>query len=119
MELVNLTPHNVNFMDEDGNIIKTIKPAAEAPRLKTFKGSSTTIDVDGISIPLSGGFKFLDELVEGQSLPPQEDGVLYIVSKALADYAVSVGRNDFVSPDRVVRDDKGAIIGCRGLASGV
>ena len=28
MELVNLTPHNVNFMDEDGNIIKTIKPAA-------------------------------------------------------------------------------------------
>ena len=119
MRLINLTPHNVNFMDEDGNVLKTIKPAAEAPRLKTFKGSSTTIDVDGLSIPLSGGFKFLDELVEGQSLPPQEDGVLYIVSKALADYAVSVGRNDFVSPDRVVRDDKGAIIGCRGLASGV
>ena len=119
MELVNLTPHNVNFMDEDGNVLKTIKPAAEAPRLKTFKGTSSQIDVDGVSIPLSGGFKFLDELVDGQSLPPPEDGVLYIVSKALADYAVSVGRTDFVSPDRVVRDDKGAIIGCRGLASGV
>lgn len=119
MELINLTPHNVNFMDEDGNILKTIKPAAEAPRLKTFKGSSTTIDVGGLSIPLSGGFKFLDELVDGQALPPKKDATLYIVSKALADYAVSVGRTDFVSPDRVVRDDKGAIIGCRGLASGV
>lgn len=119
MELINLTPHNVNFMDEDGNILKTIKPAAEAPRLKTFKGSSTTIDVGGLNIPLSGGFKFLDELVDGQALPPKKDATLYIVSKALADYAVSVGRTDFVSPDRVVRDDKGAIIGCRGLASGV
>lgn len=119
MELVNLTPHNVNFMDEDGNVLKTIKPAAEAPRLKTFKGTSSQIDVDGVSIPLSGGFKFLDELVDGQVLPPKKDATLYIVSKALADYAVSVGRTDFVSPDRVVRDDKGAIIGCRGLASGV
>jgi len=118
MELVNLTPHNVNFMDEDGNIIKTIKPAAEAPRLKTFKGTSSQIDVDGVSIPLSGGFKFLDELRAGLA-GPQEDGVLYIVSKALADYAVSVGRTDFVSPDRVVRDSKGAIIGCKGLASGI
>lgn len=119
MELINLTPHNVNFMDEDGNILKTIKPAAEAPRLKTFKGTSSQIDVDGISIPLSGGFKFLDELVDGQALPPKKDATLYIVSKALADYAITVGRDDFVSPDRVVRDDKGAIIGCRGLASGV
>lgn len=119
MELVNLTPHNVNFMDEDGNVLMSIKPAAEAPRLKTFKGTSSQIDVDGVSIPLSGGFKFLDELVDGQSLPPKKDATLYIVSKALADYAVSVGRTDFVSPDRVVRDSKGAIIGCKGLASGI
>lgn len=119
MNLVNMTPHDVNFMDEDGNIIKTIKPAAEAPRLKTFKGASSQIDVNGVSIPLSGGFKFLDELVDGQVLPPKKDATLYIVSKALADYAVSVGRTDFVSPDRVVRDSKGAIIGCKGLASGI
>lgn len=55
MNLVNMTPHDVNFMDEDGNVLKTIKPAAEAPRLKTFKGTSSQIDVDGVSIPLSGG----------------------------------------------------------------
>ena len=39
MELINLTPHPINFMDENNNILKTIKPAAEAPRLKTFKGT--------------------------------------------------------------------------------
>lgn len=71
MELVNLTPHNVNFMDEDGNVLKTIKPAAEAPRLKTFKGTSSQIDVDGVSIPLSGALSSSTNSLMGSRFLPR------------------------------------------------
>ena len=48
------------------------------------------------------------------NLPPQTDGVIYIVS-ALALNMIPMHRTDFVSPGNVERNDQGKPIGCNGF----
>jgi hypothetical protein len=53
------------------------------------------------------------QMGEITGLPPEVEGVMYIVSRMVAIAAVS--RNDLVSPARFVRDDKGMITGAMAL----
>jgi len=104
--LVNTTPHPVNIMLQ-GEIIEI--PAAKQPlRLReevTFTGIAG-------NIPL-----FRKEFILEDTLPPEdEDGeILFIVPAIIAQFFRKT-RRDLVVPHDFVRDEKGAIIGCQGLA---
>lgn len=112
--ILNLTPHPIRLYwggREDGNddldahLMEVYEPEPTPARLAT--------------IELGGGTIF--ELVEfghAQNLPPQRDGVQYIVSLVVA-LGLATRRNDLLVPYREVRNASGTVIGCRALAQPV
>lgn len=107
MKLINLTPHPVNILDENNNVILSIPPSGEL-RLPEQAIPAEEIEVDGVKITI-----VLKAISPDAPLPPQEEGTFYIVSLITAQTA---RRPDFLVPDQVVRDKDGNIIGCRRLA---
>ena len=102
--LMNLTPHDINFVTEDGNAITVVKPSGVIARV----ASSTVVtgNIDGIPVT---------ETVYGEveGLPEPEDGTVYIVSSLVAQRCKH--RNDVFIPNESVRDANGRIVGCRSL----
>jgi hypothetical protein len=106
MELVNLTPHAVNIVDDNGNALKTIEPSGKVARVSM---SREVVDhINGIPV---------NRAVTGEptDLPDPVRGTTLIVSRIVAE-ACKV-RHDLVVPDETVRDDKGRIVGCKALAT--
>src|SRR5690606_27147397 len=103
-KFINLTPHAVHVLDDHNNVVLTV-PAGETP-LRLAEQVTPLTEVDGVPIVAKslGGV---------DRLPPQQDGVYYIVSLATAQ---AVRRPDFLVPDDLVRDDQGRVIGCRRFA---
>lgn len=102
---VNLTPHPINVVGDDGRIVRTIPPSGQALRLS--ESVAPIGDIEGIPLV----WKTLDRAAE---LPQRMSGVYYIVSLAAAQVA---RRPDFLVPDDLVRDDEGKVIGCRRFAT--
>lgn len=105
--VVNLTPHTITVMNDEGNIIKEF-PSEGLARLsvKTVRGKS--IVIDGVEIPTS-----YSEFGEVEGLPKPTYGVYYIVSSLIAGrYPL---RADLLIPNESIRDEKGRIIGCKSL----
>lgn len=103
INMVNLTPHDVNFVDNDGNIVRTVKPSGVVARL-----SVETIvigEIDGIQVTES---VFSDI----ENLPEEAEDTIYIVSSLVAEKAK---RPDVYVPNGSVRDSNGRIIGCKSL----
>lgn len=106
-KLVNLTPHAINFVDENGDVVKTLEGAAEADLCRvTFKSTIVGM-VDGIQIEET-------RFGEVEGLPPQKEGVCYVVSRLVANAAAN--RDDLLVPSQQVRDSEGKIVGCRSLS---
>jgi len=108
----NMTPHGVNLVREDGKVIATF-PSEGVVRLSQTTERVSTLSVDTaegeVEIPLTKtGFGGVEQL------PPEEPGIIYIVSSLVCQAAPH--RGDFFIPDQTVRDDKGRIIGCRSLS---
>jgi hypothetical protein len=103
---VNLTPHDVNIVDNDGNVI-LIVPACDKP-LRLIEKRDSVGDINGI--PLS---RVSYEIDSATPLPNADTDTFYIVSRIVAEM---FKRNDFIVPDQTVRNDKGQIIGCKGFA---
>lgn len=102
--IVNLTPHVINVVREDGTKIE-ITPSGVIPRV-----SVTTVPAGSINdIPL-----FRNEYGNVVDLPDPVDGTLYVVSGLLK--SACPQRSDLVVPARQIRDEQGRIIGCEGLA---
>jgi hypothetical protein len=111
VEIINATPHDVNIMDEDENIIKTYQKGDIQIRLDEdmekgegaeFIEEETIDDVPVKKISYCPG-----------DVPNEKENVYYIVSTLVAqafDY-----RKDFLVPIEVVRDDDGNPIGCKAL----
>jgi hypothetical protein len=107
----NLTPHPVRLYAperEDGSddldewLLETIPPEPTPARLAT--------------IELGEGVRsVMVEFGHAENLPPQRDGVHYIVSLVVA-LAVAHRREDLLVPYREVRNSSGTVIGCRALA---
>jgi len=102
--IVNLTPHEMNVVLSDASIRK-IPPSGSVARVSTSSVDDGT--VDGIPVAKTG----FGELV---GLPPQADGVFLVVSRLVLEAAGK--RSDLLSPGELVRDEKGTVIGCKGLA---
>ena len=115
IDLVNLTGHNLNLLDENNKeylmipsdgiirLEEKIEPAGSVA--ERLNGSSVTVNV-----PLT------KKSYGGTELPSKKEGVLYIVSLAVAQYAKDLWRNDFVVPSDIQRtEDRKIILWCRSL----
>lgn len=101
--IINLTPHTVNVMSEDGSAILTLESEGVA------RVSSETRIVDTINgVPVT-------ETLFGEvtGLPTEEAGTFCIVSRMVA--SAAVGRGDLLVPGLQVRDNEGRVVGCKSL----
>ncbi|MFC4006574.1 hypothetical protein ACFOY2_05035 [Nonomuraea purpurea] len=113
--IVNLTPHVVRVYhpdtpdridDLEQGLMCLIPPSGAVARLATVD-LGTWCFIDGI--PIEGV-----EYGHAHDLPPQRDGVHYVVSLALA--LGQQGRDDLLVPYSEVRNGDGTVVGCRVLA---
>lgn len=114
MKLVNLTPHDVNLCDNDGNLIETVERSGSIARVSTTPGA---LEDWGLSVPVAGPTTWGE--IEG--LPEPQEGVVYIASLFVAQIAK---RRDVVSPgsgpnDNCIRDEQGRIAGVTRLIAHV
>ena len=110
MNIVNLTPHVLNFMPEgpDGPTV-TIPPSGQVARCAVDRVQVGTVTVDGITIPVN-----CTQFGAVTGLPDPQPDTIFVVS-ALVAQAVP-DRSDVFIVDDAVRDDQGRIIGARALA---
>ena len=108
MTIINLTPHPINIIDEEGNIIKVFESAGVARAAQEDVEIGT---LEGIPIIESTFGKPF-------GLPEPSWGVYYIVSALTAKAASLSGRTteDLLLTGKTVRNDEGQIIGCQALA---
>ena len=105
MLLKNFTPHNVVVIV---NETKIVIPSDGIARVTETKTVAPSIDVDGVTVET-----FISSFGEVENLPPQEEGVMVIVSALVA--SAAKGRDDLLVPGELVRDDGGNIVGCKSL----
>lgn len=105
MHIVNLTPHDVNIIGEDGNVVVTFPSTGTVARCVATRQKIG--EVNGIPV---------NRTTFGQvtGLPAPQDGVAYIVSSILCQACPD--RTDLYIVDDTVRDENGKIIGARALA---
>ena len=99
----NLTPHNINIVLTSGEII-TIEKSGIIPRVASTE--KLCGEINGIQIVETIWGEVID-------LPTAEEGVTLIVSTLVKEKA---NRSDLVSPNGLVRDSAGIVIGCKGLS---
>lgn len=102
--IVNLTPHQINIIADDGKVV-SIPPSGQVARVAQTREPRGSID--GITVTYS---TFGD--VEG--LPDPQDGVIYVVSGLVL--SAVPDRTDVFAPGEAVRDGEGRVIGARGLS---
>ena len=108
MTIKNLTPHAINVMNKDNDIVATI-PSGGIARASQKTEFSHMLDRFYIVRNTYG---------EPEGLPEYEEGVYYIVSLITANSARACGRttNDLLLTSDLVRNEQGQIIGCREFA---
>lgn len=105
MQIINATPHDVNIIGENGQVVRTYAASGICPRCSVSREAVDEIDGIRINRTVFGDVVGLPEYVEG---------TYYIVSAIVANAAK--GRQDLLITDDAVRDDKGRVIGCKALA---
>ena len=109
MKLINCTPHDINIMDSDNNIILTVPSSNTLIRVSQTTTDAGSLSIDGIDIPITDN-TFGDVV----GLPPQQDDTILIVSAMVVNACKT--RTDLALVNQAVRDEKGRIIGCKSLS---
>ena len=100
---VNLTPHTLTVLGDDGNVITDIPPSGDVARVDVQRTQTGTV----------AGIPVYDSVFGNvQDLPAPQDGVFYVVSGMVRS---AVDRDDVLSPGALVRDDDGRPVGCKGF----
>lgn len=109
-KILNLTPHDINIVDGEGNILMVL-PGTENPA-RAMQAEKSLGAINGI--PVIGM-----EFGAPENLPTPEDGVWLLVSKTTADAALKSGRTvaDLLLTGKTVRDTSNRIIGCQALSA--
>lgn len=97
MKFFNLTPHDVNLMDDNNNVIAAFAPAGIVARAKQTNALIKTIDANGVPVPV-----YRAEYGAIENLPEPKEDCAYLVSALTAQAAKG-------------RDDQGRIIGCKAF----
>lgn len=111
IQFKNLTPHEVTVVDGDRSV--TFQPSGQVARVDEdarFVGYYAAKDDE--QKPLHIPVKMVSA-ADVTGLPEQEDNVVHIVSRMVADACPD--RQDLVFPFRLIRDDQGRITGCTGF----
>ena len=106
--IINLTPHKINIMDEEGNVIKVFKSEGEA------RAAQKDVEIGTLE-----GIPIIETTFgEPVDLPEYSQGTYYIVSALTAKAASLSGRStrDLLLTGKTVRNSDGQIIGCQALA---
>ena len=103
-KLVNLTPHAINFVHDDGTPLVTVEPCGTIARVSC---KTVTIGNEG-EIPIT-----TNEYGEVEGLPEPETDTIFIVSALVAGRVPT--REDVFIPNEAVRNEKGQIVGCKSL----
>lgn len=116
IKLVNLTPHSVKLVDAMSQAECVVREHRRLKPIRVIQSSRLLdqITYNGLDIPLK--LILPNRASEDAFLPPQEDGVIYIVSRVVADCYKNL-RPDFVFPYDFQRAEEGKIIGCQSLAT--
>ena len=123
--IVNLTPHPVNVVGEDGELVASFpsegiaraaqtdqlvaRPAVDGGYLVDDQGNDYPVEVKVPIVKTTFG-----EVVD---LPEPQEGVMLIVSIITLNAARAGGRptDDLLMTSALVRDETGRIIGCKAL----
>lgn len=106
VKIVNLTPHELTFVRDDGTVLAKIPPSGTVARVASV--STKVGEIDGIPV-------FSTEFGELTGLPDPAEETIYVASTLVAQAASRAGRMDVYSPAELVRDASGAVVGCKGL----
>ncbi|MDF9296082.1 hypothetical protein [Geobacillus stearothermophilus] len=110
MKFINLTPHSINVVRDDGSVVLSVPPSGTVARVATQQ--TVVCQLDGIDVVRTA---FGD--VDG--LPAPQPDTVYVVSTLVlqALSASGVDRSDVVAPDTspasVVRNTDGQIVGVK------
>ena len=112
MTWINLTPHPINVVAQDGRIA-IIKPSGSVARVEISVTGQDILSIDGIDITCyshrKGGH------VTGL---PDEVWQTYLIVSGMVREALPE-RMDLFSPSDLVRDSAGQPVGCRGLVTNI
>ena len=103
MNIINLTPHDINLLLEDDVIVFKSEGIARVQQKEA-------LDEYFDRVPI-----YKNKYGEVEGLPEEKDGVYYIVSFVVAS-ALKDKRNDLLIVTKTERNEKGQIIGCYGFA---
>ena len=121
--LINLTQHDINIHLTDINDIAfncgsewlNLSPSGIVARCKTDFKTTDILNVDNNYMEETVSINIRERFFNKPTdLPPPQDGVLYIVSRIVAEAMANV-RTDLLMVDETIRDGK-EIIGCEALA---
>ena len=104
--IINLTPHNINVVDSDGNEILVLEKS-ETP-LRVTETQEKVGNINGLDI-------FMKKYGDVENLPEEKENTYYVVSAIVAN-ACKGKRNDLLVVNDTVRNDKGQIVGCKSFA---
>lgn len=122
MSIVNLTPHAITFVSDNGNVVLVVPPSGQVARV-----TASTVVAGYATESVSGSVTLLEESLDGdlcipvtetvygdvEGLPDPESGTIYVVSSLVAQRCK--GREDVFIPNESVRDSEGRIVGCKSL----
>lgn len=110
-QLVNLTPHTINLVAEDGTQLLSLESQGVA-RVASTTEVVGYLQVGEVVVPQTHTI-----FGEVEGLPDQAPGIGYIVSNMIISALAQQGihRTDLFTPGMQVRDDQGRVIGCRSL----
>lgn len=103
-QIINRTPHDIDIVDDDGNLIV---------RHKSTGAARVEQDTMFIGFTSDGTAFFKSTFGEVIGLPEEAVGTIFIVSSIVK--AALPERKDLVVPTGFVRNDRGTIIGATGL----
>ena len=108
MKVVNLTPHEVKIIGEDGEVKAVFPPSGKVARVSVQRVQAG--EINGVPV-------YANKFGEVENLPEPQPNTVYIVS--LLVLQACPDRRDLVAPDTspqgAVRDEQGRIIGVRGF----
>ena len=107
---VNLTPHRLDVIADDGFVI-SIEPSGEIARCDSSKEVAETVKFEGFEDHPVTIYKTL--FGDPSGVPAPEKDVLNMTSMVVAR---ECHRDDVSSPGDLVRDENGVPKGCRGLS---
>ena len=109
--VINLTPHTINLVTEDGTQLLSLESQGVA-RVASTTEVVGYLQVGGVAVPQTH-----TTFGEVEGLPEQTPGVGYVVSNMIISALAQqdIHRDDLFTPGLQVRDEQGRVIGCRSL----